>query len=115
MVMNFIVYLSLIHFVNDQDKYDKLLKTWLGIHVFLAIIGIVKHGRGIGGFLGDENDFCLALNMIIPFPFFLAVSTIGEKTNLLRRSHLSVSIRHHAHRIKGGIRRVVHGVRILLV
>ncbi len=79
MGMNFIVYLSLIHFVNDQDKYDKLLKTWLGIHVFLAIIGIVKHGRGIGGFLGDENDFCLALNMIIPFPFFLAVSTSGKK------------------------------------
>jgi O-antigen ligase len=79
MVMNFIVYLSLIHFVNDQDKYDKLLKTWLGIHVFLAIIGIVKHGRGIGGFLGDENDFCLALNMVIPFPFFFAITSSGKK------------------------------------
>jgi hypothetical protein len=65
--------------VDDQDKYDRLLKTWLGIHVFLAIIGIVKHGRGIGGFLGDENDFCLALNMVIPFPFFLAVTTSGKK------------------------------------
>ncbi len=79
MVMNLIVYLSLIHFVNNQEKYDKLLKTWLGIHVFLAIIGIVKHGKGIGGFLGDENDFCLALNMVITFPFFFAVSSSGKK------------------------------------
>ena len=79
MVMNFIVYLSLIYLVNDQDKYDRLLNAWLGIHVFLAIIGIVKKGVGVGGFLGDENDFCLALNMIIPFPFFLAVSTSGKK------------------------------------
>jgi len=79
MAMNFIVYLSLIRSVNNMDKYDKLLKTWIGIHVFLAIIGIVKHGRGIGGFLGDENDFCLALNMIIPLPFFLAISASGKK------------------------------------
>jgi len=79
MVMNFIVFLSLIHCVDDQDKYDRLLKTWLGIHVFLAIVGIVKKGVGVGGFLEDENDFCLVLNMIIPFSFFFAVSASGKK------------------------------------
>ena len=79
MVMNFIVFLSLIHCVDDPEKYDRLLKTWLGIHVFLAIIGIIRGGIGIGGFLGDENDFCLALNMVIPFSFFLAVSASGKK------------------------------------
>ena len=79
MMMNFIVFLSLILCVDDQDKYDRLLKTWLGIHLFLAIIGIVKHGRGIGGFLADENDFCLALNMVIPFPFFLSITATGKK------------------------------------
>jgi len=79
MVMNFIVFLSLIHCVDDQEKYDRLLKAWLGIHVFLAIIGIAKKGVGVGGFLADENDFCLALNMLIPFPFFLAVSASGKK------------------------------------
>ena len=79
MVMNFIVFLSLIHCVDDQEKYDRLLKAWMGIHVFLAIVGIVKKGVGVGGFLGDENDFCLVLNMIIPFSFFLAVSASGKK------------------------------------
>ncbi len=79
MLMNFIVFISLIRCVNDSDKYDLLVKTWLGIHVILAIIGIVKKGVGVGGFLGDENDFCLALNMVIPFPFFLAVTASGKK------------------------------------
>ena len=74
MSMNLIVLLSLVHFVDDPGKYDRLVKFWLGIHIFLAIVGIVKKGTGIGGFLGDENDFCMTLNMIIPFSFFLAVS-----------------------------------------
>jgi O-antigen ligase len=51
----------------------------LGIHVFLAIIGIVKKGVGVGGFLGDENDFCMTMNMIIPFSFFLAMNASGKK------------------------------------
>lgn len=79
MVMNFIVFLALIHCVDDQEKYDRLLKTWLGIHVFLAIVGFLKKGVGVGGFLGDENDFCLVLNMIIPFSFFFAVSASGKE------------------------------------
>lgn len=79
MTMNFVVFLSLIHFVNSPEKYDKFIKTWLGIHLFLAIIGIIKHGRGIGGFLGDENDLCMTLNMVIPFSFFMALNETGSK------------------------------------
>jgi O-antigen ligase len=79
MVMNFIVFLSLIRYVDNAEKYDRLVKIWLGIHVYLAIIGIVKAGRGIGGFLGDENDFCMTMNMIIPFSFFLAIYASGRK------------------------------------
>jgi O-antigen ligase len=79
MVMNFVVFVSLIHFVDDREKYEKLIRIWLGIHVFLAIVGIVKHGKGIGGFLGDENDLCMTLNMIIPFSFVLALDATGRK------------------------------------
>jgi O-antigen ligase len=80
MTINFIVFLSLTLFVDNQEKYEKLIKMWLAIHVLLAVIGIVKgSGRGIGGFLGDENDFCMTMNMIIPFPFFLALSEVGKK------------------------------------
>jgi len=79
MVMNFIVYLCLIQYVDDQDKYDRLLKIWLGVHVFLALVGIVKKGKGIGGFLADENDLCMTMNMIIPISFFLAMNASGKK------------------------------------
>lgn len=79
MTMNFVVFLSLIHFVDNQEKYEKLIKIWLGIHVFLAVMGILKQGKGIGGFLGDENDLCMTLNMIIPFSFFLALDQTGKK------------------------------------
>jgi hypothetical protein len=34
MVMNFFVYLALIHYVDDQVKYDRLVRIWLGVHVF---------------------------------------------------------------------------------
>ena len=80
MAINFIVFLSLTLFVDNQEKYEKLIRVWLGIHVLLAVIGAVKgSGRGIGGFLGDENDFCMTMNMIIPFPFFLAMYERGRK------------------------------------
>lgn len=79
MAMNFVVFLALTHLVDQPEKYDRLIKVWLGIHVFLSIIGIVKQGRGIGGFLNDENDFCLAMNMVIPLSFFLAMNETGKK------------------------------------
>jgi O-antigen ligase len=79
MMMNFIVYLSLIHFVDRPENFDRLLKAWIGIHVFVAIVGIARGGRGTGGFLGDENDLCMTLNMIIPFTFFLSFNETRKK------------------------------------
>jgi O-antigen ligase len=80
MTINFIVFLSLTLLVTNTEKFDKLIKVWLGIHVLLAVIGILKgSGRGIGGFLGDENDFCMTMNMILPFPFFLSMQESGKK------------------------------------
>lgn len=79
MVINLIAYLSLSNFTDKKENYNKLVDVWLAIHIFLAIIGIKNSGAGIGGFLGDENDFCMTVNMIIPFSFFLAVCASGKK------------------------------------
>jgi O-antigen ligase len=79
MAGNFIIFLALTRYVDTPDKYNRLLNTWFGIHVFLAIHGIAKKGIGVGGFLGDENDFCMTMNMIIPFSFFLAMNASGKK------------------------------------
>lgn len=77
MVLLFIVYACIIYFVNTSDKYYKLIHVWIYIHIFLAIFGIIRGGRGIGGFLGDENDFCMTINMVIPFSYYMAM---GENT-----------------------------------
>jgi O-antigen ligase len=74
MSLNFVAYLSLLHFVDDEEKFRRLVDVWLKVHVLVAIVGAVKKGIGTGGFLGDENDLCMALNMVLPFTFFLALS-----------------------------------------
>ena len=79
MVSNFVCFLALIRYVDTPDKFDRLIKYWIVIHVYLAIIGIMKQGKGIGGFFSDENDFCMTMNMIIPLSFFLAINASGVK------------------------------------
>jgi len=74
MCYNFIAYLALVHFVDDEERFGKLVDVWIKVHVMVAVVGIVYKGRGAGGFLGDENDLCLTLNMVLPFTFFLAMS-----------------------------------------
>lgn len=82
MGLNFIAYLSLVHFVDDEERFGKLVDVWIKVHMMVAIVGIVLKGRGAGGFLGDENDLCLTLNMILPFTFFLAMSATGGKKRI---------------------------------
>jgi len=79
MVSNFVCFLALIRYVDTPDKFSRLIKYWIVIHVYLAIIGIMKQGKGIGGFFSDENDFCMTMNMIIPLSFFLAINASGMK------------------------------------
>ena len=78
MFITFVAYLSIIIFVDSLERFKALMSVWLGIHLYLAITGIMHGGRGIGGFLGDENDFCMVLNMVIPFAFFTALGDTGK-------------------------------------
>ena len=71
------VYLGIVTFVDSLEKMMMLIKMWLGIHVFLALIGIVRGGVGIGSWMGDENDFCMVMNMVVPFGYFLLFSATG--------------------------------------
>jgi O-antigen ligase len=70
MAINFVAYLGIAHIINSELKFEKLLKFYLFNFVFLSIVGIVQGGKGVGGFIGDENDFCMALNMALPFALF---------------------------------------------
>jgi O-antigen ligase len=72
MLITFILYLGIVMSIDTVPKLRKFVTLWLGVHLLLALHGIAKHGRGVGGFLGDENDFAMTLNMIVPVSFFLA-------------------------------------------
>jgi len=62
--------IPLMSFVNTYSRLQRLITAVILIHIPLALYGITHSGFGIGSFLGDENDFCLAVNIIIPYVFF---------------------------------------------
>jgi probable O-glycosylation ligase (exosortase A-associated) len=73
LLLTFIAYLAIVTFVTSPARFGTLMTAWLGIHAYLALVGIQGGGWGTGGFLGDQNDFSLTLNLVIPFAFFLAL------------------------------------------
>lgn len=77
MSLLFCLYLGLITFVDTFEKVRTLVSVWKGLHVVTAILGIAKGGVGVGGWMGDENDFCMAINMVVPFAFFMIYSEPG--------------------------------------
>jgi len=77
MLLIFGLYLGIVTYVNSLEKMLTLMKVWMGILGFLALMGIAKGGRGIGGWIGDENDFCMVMNMAVPFGYFLLFSATG--------------------------------------
>ncbi|MDF0643647.1 MAG: O-antigen ligase family protein [Nitrospira sp.] len=74
MVLLYCVYLGIVTFVDSTEKMMTLMKLWVGIHGFLAVMGIMKGGKGIGSWMGDENDFCMVMDMAAPFAYFLMFS-----------------------------------------
>lgn len=60
----------LMCFVNTYERLRVLVSFFVLLHIPLALYCIKNNGFGIGSFLGDENDFCLALNVILPYAFF---------------------------------------------
>lgn len=74
MILLYAVYLGITVFIDSTEKMMTCIKMWLGIHAFLAIMGTLQGGHGIGGWMGDENDFCMVMNMVVPFAYFLLFS-----------------------------------------
>lgn len=77
MFLLYCVYLGIVTFVDSLEKMMTLMMMWMGIHGFLAVMGIAKGGVGIGAWMGDENDFCMVMNMAVPFGYFLLFSATG--------------------------------------
>lgn len=83
LTLYFFFYLGILTFVNTTGKMQKLILVWLGVHALLAVNGMLHGGRGVGGWLGDENDFAMEMNVAVPFAFFLYQGTAGKGSKLL--------------------------------
>lgn len=92
MLLLYFVYLGILTFVNSLEKMMTLMKMWIGIHIFLAVMGILSGGHGIGAWMGDENDFCMVMDMAVPFAYFLFFSIPGAGSKLKYLSALGVFV-----------------------
>ncbi|MEP7153479.1 MAG: O-antigen ligase family protein [Nitrospira sp.] len=83
MLLYFCLYLGIVTFVNTTERMQRLIFTWLGVHGLLGINGILHHGQGVGGWLGDENDFGMEMNVAIPVAFFMYQAAKNQRAKLL--------------------------------
>jgi len=92
-MLYFIVYLSIVNFVDSFEKIEKYIDIWIIINLFCAFVGL-KHGGKVpnSGFMGDENDFALVMNMAIPFAYFMFLETNSTRKKILYLSACCIFI-----------------------
>ncbi|GAB4345917.1 MAG: hypothetical protein Kow0099_26660 [Candidatus Abyssubacteria bacterium] len=84
MALQFVVFLGIIGFLDTYEKFDKVLTFWVIVAVLCAAKGYYEGGRiPNSSFLGDENDFSLFLNMMVPLAFFKGYTASKKSAKLL--------------------------------
>lgn len=83
MTLYFFFYLGIVTFVNSTSRMQTLIFMWLGVHAVLGINGILHHGQGVGGWLGDENDFGMEMNVAVPVAFFMYQAAGTQRMKVL--------------------------------
>ncbi len=82
----FAVSLFTVGLVDSKRRLDIMLWT-IGLSLGFygikgGLFGLIGGGRilqGPGGMLKDNNDFCLAMNMVLPILYYMAHSTTSKK------------------------------------
>jgi O-antigen ligase len=83
MFLYFCLYLGITFYIDSMDRMRKLVAVWLMIHLVLAVLGMLSAGKGVGGWLGDENDFCMEMNVAVPFAYFMLLDLKHKPTKFL--------------------------------
>jgi O-antigen ligase len=86
MMVTFIIFIIATNVVDSLNRLNKLIWLLLLIHLYFALQGIynfvvvqnvvagqVTSGIVGSGYIGDENDYALALNVMIPFAYFMLI------------------------------------------
>jgi probable O-glycosylation ligase (exosortase A-associated) len=81
----FIVALAFSTFVRGPALY-RFFSIWIGLQALVALNAALGGGKGTGSFLVDTNDLALAMDMAIPYAYFLGQSShITKKMKILLR------------------------------
>lgn len=75
----FAAILPLLALVNSDERAKHLFHHWIIINFIVAIFTIRAGGKGTGGFLADENDVGLAMNMVLPYALYFSFDTVISK------------------------------------
>lgn len=67
----FTSYLFVVQFLNSFDKLNNYIRLFTLLGVVFALLGIIGAGKISVPVLRDENDFCLLMNVLLPFAIFL--------------------------------------------
>jgi len=83
MMIFFVIFIIATNVVDSLSRLNKIVWLLLLIHFYFALKGIniflgeqhlsagqYTSGRVSHGYIGDENDFALVINLMIPFAFF---------------------------------------------
>jgi hypothetical protein len=75
------VLLPIYYFVDNPDKFSRLIHWFLALCGIQALIVIKNGGTGVGSWLHDENDVCLLLVVAFAMAMFL---WLGNRTTKAR-------------------------------
>jgi O-antigen ligase len=84
-----VVVLTMPFVVNTADKFITFTRFWVAINCLLAIYVLFHGGRGPGGFLYDENDVSLTINMAVPLA--LTLFFLGKENKTFNFMYLGAS------------------------
>lgn len=65
--------ISIVLFVDRFERLRSFMKYWNLLTGYIAVNGILGGGVAGSAFLGDENDFSLLMNVMLPFALCLFV------------------------------------------
>src|SRR5262249_30880104 len=66
------IILPLLAFVRTVERLKWFLQLFVLSNTFIAVWAMTHAGSGPGGFISDENDCALVLNVAMPFAIALA-------------------------------------------
>jgi len=84
-------YLFKIQFIDTYARINQYIRLYTVLGVFLALLGL-SQGRVSLPLLSDENDFCLYVNCLIPFAFFLSQEVRELKKKLFYYGLIAVFV-----------------------